>query len=55
MRILHGNTYLLSKFISPDLFMHMNNAKNINLSNHYSSKFKKEMIEKQKSIMVPFP
>lgn len=44
-----------SKFISPDFFMHMNNSRNINLSNLYSQPFLFEIQPDRKEQMVPFP
>ncbi|WP_273820379.1 MULTISPECIES: YcaO-like family protein [Pseudomonas] len=54
-RVIGGNSCLFSKFISPDLFLHMNNSQNFNLNNIYSSKFKKEIMNNRISTMVPFP
>lgn len=44
-----------SKFISPQLFMHMDNSTCINMHNDYSARFKKHVIPKRKKVMVPFP
>ncbi|NWB48442.1 YcaO-like family protein [Pseudomonas gingeri] len=52
---LGGNICTMSKFISPDLFMHMDNSKNINTNNKYSSQFKHDIIPERKAMMVPFP
>ncbi|NWA03852.1 YcaO-like family protein [Pseudomonas gingeri] len=59
---LYTNTHLLdgsicttSKFISPDLFTHMDNSKNINTNNKYSSDFQQDIIPARKAVMVPFP
>lgn len=53
--LLNGNICTMSKFISPDLFMHMDNSKNTNTNNKYSSQFKHDIILERKSLMVPFP
>jgi ribosomal protein S12 methylthiotransferase accessory factor YcaO len=47
--------YTFCKFISPSLFMHMNNSKNINIDNDYSASFLSEVHEDRKEKMVPFP
>jgi hypothetical protein len=44
-----------SKFISPDFFMHMNNAQNVNLENFYSRSFLHAIQPDRKKQMVPFP
>lgn len=54
-REINEQSCIFSKFISPDLFMHMNNSQNFNLKNKYSSKFMERIIDSQTSIMVPFP
>ncbi|NWB92814.1 YcaO-like family protein [Pseudomonas agarici] len=54
-RLLDGETCTVSKFISPDMFTHMDNSKNINTHNKYSFHFKKDIITERKSMMVPFP
>lgn len=46
---------LFCKFISPQLFMHMDNSKHINLHNHHSSIFKEKILPARQKIMVPFP
>ncbi|MGJ7549063.1 YcaO-like family protein [Pseudomonas alloputida] len=48
-------TLFFCKYISPNLFMHMNNASRINTNNHYSDAFLKDVIESQLTDMVPFP
>ncbi|SDG62233.1 YcaO-like family protein [Pseudomonas abietaniphila] len=50
-----GNYYTFSKFLSPSLFLHMNNSKNINIRNLYSSTFLDKIIPSRQSVMVPFP
>jgi ribosomal protein S12 methylthiotransferase accessory factor YcaO len=47
--------YTFCKFISPSLFMHMNNSNNINLENDYSTPFLSAVLEDRKERMVPFP
>ncbi|WP_157295674.1 YcaO-like family protein [Pseudomonas sp. GM78] len=47
--------YTFCKFISPSLFMHMNNSKNINIDNDYSASFLPAINEDRKEKMVPFP
>lgn len=55
-KIAHtGNHYTLTKFISPFLFMHMNNANNINIENQYSSEFTHDILPARQAVMVPFP
>lgn len=43
------------KYISPHLFLHMNNAAHFNIQNRYSNQFKRQIIPRQLSRMVPFP
>ncbi|MFJ4348867.1 YcaO-like family protein [Pseudomonas sp. NPDC089401] len=43
------------KYLSPNVFMHMNNAHKINLENTYSTPFLQEIIESRLKCMVPFP
>ncbi|WP_296234581.1 YcaO-like family protein [Pseudomonas sp. UBA4617] len=43
------------KYISPKLFLHMNNASHLNIKNSYSNQFQKQIIPQQLSKMVPFP
>ncbi|WP_244647571.1 MULTISPECIES: YcaO-like family protein [Pseudomonas] len=52
---INNSTCYASKYISPDLFLHMNNSANINLRNKYSEKFLNEIYEDRKKFMVPFP
>lgn len=49
-----SNLYLC-KYFSPNLFLHMNNARHFNLENTYSAPFHNEIISSQNSKMVPFP
>lgn len=50
-----GNQYTFCKFVSPSLFLHMNNAKNINMKNKYSDGFATDISPIRKTVMVPFP
>ncbi|MGF6090843.1 YcaO-like family protein [Pseudomonas sp. 18173] len=51
-----GNTgYTFCKSVSPSLFMHMDNSKNINLANDYSARFSTSIDKARKEQMVPFP
>ena len=43
------------KYISPHLFLHMNNASHLNIRNRYSSQFQRQIIPQQLNRMVPFP
>ncbi|WP_336335972.1 YcaO-like family protein [Pseudomonas putida] len=43
------------KYISPHLFLHMNNASHLNIQNSYSNQFQKQIIPQQLNRMVPFP
>lgn len=52
---IDGDCYYASKYISPNLFLHMNNSKNINLNNTYSQSFLKKIKTDRKNVMVPFP
>ncbi|MEN4829592.1 YcaO-like family protein [Pseudomonas sp. P39-UII1] len=45
----------LCKYFSPNLFLHMNNAKNFNTHNIYSKPFRNDIIPSQSLSMVPFP
>jgi hypothetical protein len=47
--------YTFSKFISPSLFMHMNNSQHFNLKNEYSADFSDKIIHTRLTRMVPFP
>jgi len=53
--VMQGNLYFFCKFVSPDLFLHMNNSRGINLRNKYSEKFMDRILSERKRIMVPFP
>lgn len=44
-----------SKFTSPDLFLHMNNSKHINMENTYSHTFHDLILRHRQEEMVPFP
>ena len=52
---IDNNNYYLTKYVSTDLFLHMNNSKNINIDNTYASSFRHEIYSDRKSSMVPFP
>ncbi|UII69571.1 YcaO-like family protein [Pseudomonas sp. HN11] len=43
------------KFVSPDLFLHMNNSKHFNLINKYSKDFESSVLSARLGVMVPFP
>ncbi|WP_426108235.1 YcaO-like family protein [Pseudomonas sp. TWR1-1-4] len=43
------------KFVSPDLFLHMNNSKHFNLINKYSKDFELSVLSARLGVMVPFP
>ncbi|MFL1491335.1 YcaO-like family protein [Pseudomonas antarctica] len=43
------------KYMSPDLFFHMNNSKNFNLDNKYSEVFRNSVRFSRLDKMVPFP
>ncbi|WP_069776281.1 YcaO-like family protein [Metapseudomonas furukawaii] len=44
-----------SRFVSPDFFMHMNNAEAFNLENLYSRRFLTDILKRRLGKMVPFP
>lgn len=52
---VEGVRCAFSKYISPDLFMHMNNAQGINIVNKYSETFKDSIVQDRLRVMVPFP
>lgn len=52
---LNNSAFTFCKFISPSLFMHMDNSKNINLDNDYSAPFFSSIESDRKDKMVPFP
>lgn len=52
---VNGSELHACKFISPNLFMHMNNSKNINIKNRYSDSFNKNILNSRLKTMVPFP
>lgn len=52
---MHSGLYFFCKFVSPDLFLHMNNSRGINFRNKYSEKFSSQILSERKKIMVPFP
>ncbi|GLH33315.1 hypothetical protein BR1R5_27020 [Pseudomonas sp. BR1R-5] len=45
----------ICKYLSPNLFLHMNNAHHLNLENTYSRPFLNDVIISQLTRMVPFP
>jgi len=53
--VMHGDSYFFCKFVSPDLFLHMNNSRGINFRNKYSENFSSQILSDRKKIMVPFP
>ena len=55
MQSISGYHFTFSKFISPSLFLHMDNSKNINLNNKFSSDFLEDIYPDRLSTMVPFP
>jgi hypothetical protein len=52
---IETDCYYAAKYISPDLFLHMNNAQNINTDNHYSKDFLHKIHNDRLTMMVPFP
>ncbi|WP_460089807.1 hypothetical protein [Pseudomonas sp. H2_D10] len=50
-----GGGGVFVKFISPDLFLHMNNSRNFNSINKYSKGFKSSILQSRLEKMVPFP
>ncbi|VVN59485.1 hypothetical protein PS687_03380 [Pseudomonas fluorescens] len=52
---LKGASCVFSKFVSPDLFLHMNNSKNCNIYNKFSKEFASSMLVSRMNRMVPFP
>lgn len=53
--MVNGECCAFCKYISPDLFLHMNNSKCINIENKYSSVFSKAIVPSRAAKMVPFP
>lgn len=53
--MVNGVGCVFSKYVSPDLFLHMNNSQNINLSNKYSKEFAGAILPSRLEKMVPFP
>ncbi|MBV4491080.1 YcaO-like family protein [Pseudomonas oryzicola] len=49
------STLYFCKYVSPNLFLHMNNASHFNLRNRYSQSFENSILPKQLNKMVPFP
>lgn len=52
---VNGVGCVFVKFVSPDLFLHMNNSRNFNLRNKYSFRFESSVIRSRLGQMVPFP
>lgn len=52
---MQGGLYFFCKYVSHDLFLHMNNSRAINFRNKYSEKFMAQIFSERKKIMVPFP
>lgn len=52
---VNGVVGVFVKFVSPDLFLHMNNSKNFNLINQYSRAFELSILGSRLAVMVPFP
>ncbi|MDQ0741024.1 YcaO-like family protein [Pseudomonas sp. W4I3] len=52
---VNGVSCVFSKYVSPDLFLHMNTSRNINLNNKYSEGFESSILRSQLKKMVPFP
>lgn len=52
---VNGVSCVFTKYISPDLFLHMDNSKNINLKNRYSENFESSILSSRLETMVPFP
>lgn len=50
-----GKGGVFVKYVSPDLFLHMNNSKNFNSVNKYSKGFKSSILSSRSEKMVPFP
>ncbi|WP_449431831.1 YcaO-like family protein [Pseudomonas putida] len=49
------STIYFCKYVSPNIFLHMNNSRNFNLINTYSHDFLDSILPGQKLKMVPFP
>ncbi|MGJ7518477.1 YcaO-like family protein [Pseudomonas baetica] len=52
---INNSDHTFCKFISPSIFMHMDNSKNINLNNDYSESFFHLIDKNRQAKMVPFP
>ena len=52
---IEGRKCVYCKFISPQLFMHMDNSRHINLNNDYSAFFQRDILPARQVNMVPFP
>lgn len=52
---INNNHYYFCKYISPDLFLHMDNSNNINTRNRYSEQFLCDIHPDRQATMVPFP
>ncbi|MHC6224735.1 YcaO-like family protein [Pseudomonas sp. X10] len=51
----HHSTSYFCKYVSPNIFLHMNNSSNFNLKNKYSQDFLHAILPEQQKTMVPFP
>lgn len=52
---VNGVACVFVKYVSPDLFLHMNSSKNFNLMNRYSRIFMSSILRSRLNRMVPFP
>ncbi|VVO65117.1 hypothetical protein PS854_00993 [Pseudomonas fluorescens] len=53
--VMESSLYFYCKYVSPNLFLHMNNSRGINFHNKYSERFMGQVFSERKKIMVPFP
>ena len=52
---IFGRTIFFTKVLSPEFFLHINNAKNCNLQNVFSSHWQHLVDPARAAVMVPFP
>jgi ribosomal protein S12 methylthiotransferase accessory factor YcaO len=52
---VNGVAGVFCKYVSPDLFLHMDSSQNINGVNKYSKRFAAEILPSRMGKMVPFP
>lgn len=52
---VNGMRCLFCRYLSPDLFLHMDSSGNINLMNAYSEGFSASILPSRLARMVPFP